>query len=89
MPILQTPVLLATAVMEVNLINHRGRKLSDKSTGFSKCIPLKQRGNKVAENEEECDCGLEHQYRKDPCCSSDCKLKPWTACAFGPCLYKI
>lgn len=72
-----------------NLTNHRGGNLSDKYIGFSKCIPLEQCGNKVVENEEECDCGLEHQCRKDPCCGSNCKLKPWTACAFGPCLYKM
>ncbi|XP_058144697.1 disintegrin and metalloproteinase domain-containing protein 21-like [Dasypus novemcinctus] len=70
-----------------NLTNQRGVCL--KNTPTSRNIaPIGQCGNKVIEGEEECDCGSERQCRKDPCCGSDCKLRPWADCAFGLCCIK-
>ncbi|EDL35531.1 mCG114742, partial [Mus musculus] len=42
-------------------------------------------GNKVVEEGEECDCGSTESCLQDPCCSSDCVLKPGAQCAFGLC----
>ncbi|XP_063174316.1 disintegrin and metalloproteinase domain-containing protein 20-like [Candoia aspera] len=42
-------------------------------------------GNKVVENAEQCDCGSEVQCNSDPCCQSNCKLRPGAVCASGQC----
>nr|AAD48843.1 testase 3 [Mus musculus] len=42
-------------------------------------------GNKVVEEGEQCDCGNSESCLQDPCCSSDCVLKPGAQCAFGLC----
>uniref|UniRef100_A0A8C6G724 A disintegrin and metallopeptidase domain 34 n=1 Tax=Mus spicilegus TaxID=10103 RepID=A0A8C6G724_MUSSI len=42
-------------------------------------------GNNLVEEGEECDCGSTESCLQDPCCSSDCVLKPGAQCAFGLC----
>ncbi|XP_021025961.2 disintegrin and metalloproteinase domain-containing protein 26A-like [Mus caroli] len=42
-------------------------------------------GNNLVEEGEECDCGNSESCLQDPCCSSDCVLKPGAKCAFGLC----
>ncbi|XP_062932786.1 disintegrin and metalloproteinase domain-containing protein 25-like [Cynocephalus volans] len=46
---------------------------------------LKQCGNSVVDEGEQCDCGSLKLCTKDPCCSANCTLKPGAACAFGLC----
>ncbi|XP_036281097.1 disintegrin and metalloproteinase domain-containing protein 20-like [Pipistrellus kuhlii] len=46
---------------------------------------LAQCGNSVVEEGEECDCGTLQLCMKDPCCESNCTLRPGAACAFGLC----
>ncbi|XP_036138156.1 disintegrin and metalloproteinase domain-containing protein 20-like [Molossus molossus] len=42
-------------------------------------------GNSVVEEGEECDCGTLDLCMKDPCCESNCTLRPGAACALGLC----
>ncbi|XP_062824150.1 disintegrin and metalloproteinase domain-containing protein 21-like [Anolis carolinensis] len=42
-------------------------------------------GNKVVEDGEQCDCGKEDECESDPCCQSNCVLRPGATCAFGSC----
>ncbi|XP_036281099.1 LOW QUALITY PROTEIN: disintegrin and metalloproteinase domain-containing protein 20-like [Pipistrellus kuhlii] len=44
-----------------------------------------QCGNSLVEEGEECDCGTLQLCMKDPCCESNCTLRPGAACAFGLC----
>ncbi|XP_008821444.1 disintegrin and metalloproteinase domain-containing protein 21 [Nannospalax galili] len=46
---------------------------------------LKRCGNGVVDGKEECDCGSVQQCEQDPCCLSNCTLKPGATCAFGLC----
>ncbi|XP_015454914.1 disintegrin and metalloproteinase domain-containing protein 21-like, partial [Pteropus alecto] len=48
-------------------------------------LMLKRCGDGVVEGEEECDCGSVKQCEQDPCCLSNCTLRPGAACAFGLC----
>ncbi|XP_007528337.1 disintegrin and metalloproteinase domain-containing protein 20-like [Erinaceus europaeus] len=42
-------------------------------------------GNHVTEPQEECDCGSLKLCAKDPCCQSNCTLRPGANCASGLC----
>lgn len=43
-------------------------------------------GNKIVEDDEECDCGTSEECEHDPCCDSiTCKLKTEAQCAHGLC----
>ncbi|XP_060027647.1 disintegrin and metalloproteinase domain-containing protein 25-like [Erinaceus europaeus] len=42
-------------------------------------------GNHVIEPQEECDCGSLKLCAKDPCCQSNCTLRPGANCASGLC----
>lgn len=43
-------------------------------------------GNKIVEDDEECDCGTNEECANDPCCDSiTCKLKREAQCASGQC----
>lgn len=43
-------------------------------------------GNKIVEDDEECDCGTSEECLNDPCCDSiTCKLKSEAECASGLC----
>ncbi|XP_040821702.1 disintegrin and metalloproteinase domain-containing protein 25-like [Ochotona curzoniae] len=45
----------------------------------------RQCGNGVVEEGEECDCGSLQMCTHDPCCLTNCTLRPGAACAFGLC----
>lgn len=43
-------------------------------------------GNKIVEDDEECDCGSFEECEQDSCCDSiTCKLKVEAECAAGMC----
>ncbi|XP_016050457.2 disintegrin and metalloproteinase domain-containing protein 25-like [Erinaceus europaeus] len=42
-------------------------------------------GNRITEEDEECDCGSLQLCEKDPCCQSNCTLTPGSVCASGLC----
>lgn len=44
-------------------------------------VALGQCGNGILEPGEECDCGSLEECALDPCCGSDCKLKPRALCS--------
>ncbi|XP_007948378.1 disintegrin and metalloproteinase domain-containing protein 30-like [Orycteropus afer afer] len=48
---------------------------------------LESCGNKVVEENEDCDCGSRAECQKDKCCQPDCKLKPSANCSTGLCCH--
>ncbi|XP_069921264.1 disintegrin and metalloproteinase domain-containing protein 20 [Oryctolagus cuniculus] len=48
-------------------------------------IRLRFCGNRVVDNEEECDCGSIQECTQDPCCMLNCTRKPGAACVSGSC----
>ncbi|ELV11680.1 Disintegrin and metalloproteinase domain-containing protein 30 [Tupaia chinensis] len=45
-------------------------------------------GNKIVENNEECDCGSREDCLKDRCCQSNCTLKRGANCSIGLCCHE-
>uniref|UniRef100_A0A8D0BSC7 Uncharacterized protein n=1 Tax=Salvator merianae TaxID=96440 RepID=A0A8D0BSC7_SALMN len=52
-----------------------------------KIYKVKLCGNAVVDEGEQCDCGSPAKCVFDPCCQSDCTLRPDAICAFGECCY--
>nr|XP_034973061.1 disintegrin and metalloproteinase domain-containing protein 21-like [Zootoca vivipara] len=50
-----------------------------------KTIAFKHCGNGLLDKGEECDCGGLQRCRQDPCCNTDCTLKPHAQCSSGQC----
>ncbi|XP_011945304.1 PREDICTED: disintegrin and metalloproteinase domain-containing protein 30 [Cercocebus atys] len=48
---------------------------------------FKRCGNKIVEDNEECDCGSTEECQKDRCCQSNCKLQPGANCSTGLCCH--
>ncbi|XP_004689535.1 PREDICTED: disintegrin and metalloproteinase domain-containing protein 30, partial [Condylura cristata] len=46
---------------------------------------LKTCGNKIVEENEQCDCGSGEECKHDPCCQADCKLRRGANCSTGLC----
>ncbi|XP_054567844.1 disintegrin and metalloproteinase domain-containing protein 30-like [Eptesicus fuscus] len=49
---------------------------------------VKKCGNKIVEDDEECDCGSKEDCEEDHCCKPDCKFKQGAACSTGLCCHK-
>ncbi|XP_052034534.1 disintegrin and metalloproteinase domain-containing protein 30 [Apodemus sylvaticus] len=45
-------------------------------------------GNKIVENQEQCDCGSKEDCKEDLCCGPDCKWKEGVNCSTGLCCHK-
>ncbi|ELV11683.1 Disintegrin and metalloproteinase domain-containing protein 30 [Tupaia chinensis] len=45
-------------------------------------------GNKIVEENEECDCGSREDCLKDRCCQSNCRLKRGANCSIGLCCHE-
>ncbi|XP_042135517.1 disintegrin and metalloproteinase domain-containing protein 30 [Peromyscus maniculatus bairdii] len=45
-------------------------------------------GNKIVEDQEECDCGSTEDCKEDLCCRPDCKWKEGVNCSTGLCCHK-
>ncbi|KAM9106711.1 disintegrin and metalloproteinase domain-containing protein 30 [Megaptera novaeangliae] len=48
---------------------------------------VKRCGNKVVEENEECDCGSREDCKEDQCCQPDCKFKEGANCSTGLCCH--
>lgn len=48
---------------------------------------LERCGNKIVEENEECDCGSTEECEEDRCCQPDCKLKEGASCSTGLCCH--
>ncbi|XP_020644117.3 disintegrin and metalloproteinase domain-containing protein 20 [Pogona vitticeps] len=53
-----------------------------------KMYKLKNCGNKVVDNGEQCDCGSKAECESDLCCQSNCMFRSGATCAFGQCCAK-
>ncbi|XP_061265034.1 disintegrin and metalloproteinase domain-containing protein 30-like [Bos javanicus] len=49
---------------------------------------VKRCGNKIVEENEECDCGSTEECEEDGCCQPDCKFKEGANCSTGLCCHK-
>ena len=49
---------------------------------------VKRCGNKIVEENEECDCGSGEECEEDGCCQPDCKFKEGANCSTGLCCHK-
>ncbi|XP_047621975.1 disintegrin and metalloproteinase domain-containing protein 30 [Phacochoerus africanus] len=49
---------------------------------------VKRCGNKIVEEDEECDCGSIEDCKNDHCCQPDCKFKHGAKCSIGLCCHK-
>ncbi|XP_007528762.1 disintegrin and metalloproteinase domain-containing protein 30 [Erinaceus europaeus] len=50
-------------------------------------LVIKRCGNKIVEENEQCDCGTKEECEKDQCCQLDCKLKEGANCSTGLCCH--
>ncbi|XP_057559969.1 disintegrin and metalloproteinase domain-containing protein 30-like [Hippopotamus amphibius kiboko] len=48
---------------------------------------VKRCGNKIVEDNEECDCGSREDCKEDQCCQPDCKFKEGANCSTGLCCH--
>ncbi|KAB1275040.1 Disintegrin and metalloproteinase domain-containing protein 30 [Camelus dromedarius] len=48
---------------------------------------VKRCGNKIVEEDEECDCGSGEDCKTDQCCQPDCKFKQGANCSTGLCCH--
>ncbi|XP_066122591.1 disintegrin and metalloproteinase domain-containing protein 30 [Saccopteryx bilineata] len=48
---------------------------------------IKRCGNKIVEDNEECDCGSLEDCERDQCCQPGCKLKHGANCSIGLCCH--
>ncbi|XP_008062948.1 disintegrin and metalloproteinase domain-containing protein 30-like [Carlito syrichta] len=48
---------------------------------------IKRCGNRIVEDDEECDCGSTEDCRGDRCCQSNCRLKLGANCSIGLCCH--
>ncbi|XDC49551.1 hypothetical protein R6Z07M_000733 [Ovis aries] len=55
----------------------------DNSLGYV----VKRCGNKIVEENEECDCGSGEECEEDWCCRPDCKFKEGASCSAGLCCH--
>ncbi|XP_069335342.1 disintegrin and metalloproteinase domain-containing protein 30 [Eulemur rufifrons] len=46
---------------------------------------VKRCGNKIVEEDEECDCGSPEDCEQNKCCQSNCKLRQGANCSIGLC----
>ncbi|XP_038621389.1 disintegrin and metalloproteinase domain-containing protein 20-like [Tachyglossus aculeatus] len=53
--------------------------------GPAALVTVERCGNRVLEGGEECDCGTVGECREDPCCQSNCRLRPGATCSVGGC----
>ncbi|XP_028009723.2 disintegrin and metalloproteinase domain-containing protein 30 isoform X1 [Eptesicus fuscus] len=49
---------------------------------------VKRCGNKIVEDEEECDCGSLEDCENDLCCEPGCRLRPGASCSIGLCCHQ-
>ncbi|XP_064136040.1 disintegrin and metalloproteinase domain-containing protein 30 [Loxodonta africana] len=68
-----------------NLINKMADCLNNiPEVAFS----VKECGDKVVDEGEECDCGSKEDCKNNVCCQPDCKLKPGASCSIGLCCHQ-
>ncbi|XP_008159918.2 disintegrin and metalloproteinase domain-containing protein 30-like [Eptesicus fuscus] len=69
----------------INYVRQRATCLTDiPGLGYV----VKKCGNKIVEDDEECDCGSKEDCEEDHCCKPDCKFKQGAACSTGLCCHK-
>ncbi|EPQ15676.1 Disintegrin and metalloproteinase domain-containing protein 30 [Myotis brandtii] len=69
----------------INYVRQKATCLTDiPGLGFV----VKKCGNKIVEDNEECDCGSKEDCEKDHCCEPDCKFKQGATCSTGLCCHK-
>ncbi|XP_062961890.1 disintegrin and metalloproteinase domain-containing protein 30-like [Cynocephalus volans] len=49
---------------------------------------VKRCGNKIVEDDEQCDCGSKEDCQKDRCCQPNCRLRQGVNCSFGLCCHR-
>ncbi|KAK1328994.1 hypothetical protein QTO34_011165 [Cnephaeus nilssonii] len=69
----------------INYVRQRAMCLTDiPGLGYV----VKKCGNKIVEDDEECDCGSKEDCEEDHCCKPDCKFQRGATCSTGLCCHK-